>query len=192
MVQIAPWAEQSVVAFRAMSTSAPEPGVMVISQRTFLPRLQTAGDLRPRQARLLLEQLQSLREVLGEDVGSAAVAIALSRHRASPPCAQPTTLSNVSASAPVLWGSPRAVRSRSVRLPYAFIHVCLLSPFLYRPGPLTVSSTPPDSFPPFSVQIAPWAEQSVVAFRAMSTSAPEPGVTVISQRTFLPGSRRRT
>ena len=59
-------------------------------------------------------------------------------------------------------------------------------------GPGTTSRSPPDSFPPSSVQMAPWAEQSVVAFRAMATSALEPGVTVISQRTFLPGSSRRT
>ena len=62
----------------------------------------------------------------------------------------------------------------------------------YWPGPLTVSSSPPDSFLSSSVQMAPWAEQSVVAFRTMATSALEPGVTVISQRTFLPGSSRRT
>ena len=62
----------------------------------------------------------------------------------------------------------------------------------YWPGPLTVSSSPPDSFLSSSVQMAPWAEQSVVAFRSMATSALEPGVIVISQRTFLPGSSRRT
>ena len=50
---------------------------------------QAAGDLRPRQARLFLEPLQPLREVLGEGVGSSVVAIALSRHRASPPSGQP-------------------------------------------------------------------------------------------------------
>ena len=36
---------------------------------------QAAGDLRPRQARLFLEPLQPLREVLGEGVGSSVVAI---------------------------------------------------------------------------------------------------------------------
>ena len=59
-------------------------------------------------------------------------------------------------------------------------------------GPGTTSRSPPDSFPPSSVQMAPWAEQPVVAFRSMATSALEPGATVTSQRTFLPGSSRRT
>ena len=62
----------------------------------------------------------------------------------------------------------------------------------YWPVPLTVNSSPPDSIPPSSVQMAPWASQSVVAFRAMVTSPLESGLTVISQR-MLPGrSSRRT
>ena len=44
---------------------------------------KAAGDLRPRQVRLLLEPHQALREVVGEDVGSSAVVDALSRHGAS-------------------------------------------------------------------------------------------------------------
>ena len=40
--------------------------------------------------------------------------------------------------------------------------------------------------------MAPSAEQSVVAFTAMVTSASESGVTVISHLAFLPGSSRRT
>ena len=51
--------------------------------------LQAAGDLRPRQARLLLEPLEPLREVVGEDLGSSPVMCALSRHGASAPGAQP-------------------------------------------------------------------------------------------------------
>ena len=57
---------------------------------------------------------------------------------------------------------------------------------------MMVSSSRLDSILPSSVQMAPSAEQSVVAFRVMATSALEPGVTVISQRTFFPGSSRRT
>ena len=41
-----------------------------------------AGDLRPRRARLLLEALQALREVVGEFVGPSSVLCTLSRHRA--------------------------------------------------------------------------------------------------------------
>ena len=62
----------------------------------------------------------------------------------------------------------------------------------YPLGPETVNSSVADNGLPSSVQMAPLASQSVVAFRAMVTSALEPGVTVISQRTFLPGSSRRT
>ena len=53
---------------------------------------QAAGDLRPRQARLLLEPLQPLREVVGEDVDYSAVAGVLSRHGAGPTSAKPETL----------------------------------------------------------------------------------------------------
>ena len=42
------------------------------------------GDLRPRKAGLLLEPLQALWEVAGENVGPSAVVCALSRHRAGP------------------------------------------------------------------------------------------------------------
>ena len=59
-------------------------------------------------------------------------------------------------------------------------------------GPGTTSSRPPDSFPLSLVQMAPSAEQSVVAFTAMVTSALEFGVTVISHLTFLPASSLRT
>ena len=57
-------------------------------------------------------------------------------------------------------------------------------------GPLTVSSTLPDSFLPPPVQMAPWAPQSVVGGRTMVTSAPESGSTTICQRR-LPGLSRR-
>ena len=50
----------------------------------------------------------------------------------------------------------------------------------YWPGPLTVSSSPPDSFLSSSVQMAPSASQSVVAFRTMTTSALELGGLVLS------------
>ena len=40
---------------------------------------------------------------------------------------------------------------------------------------MTVNSSPPDSFLSSSVQMEPWAEQSVVAFRAMVMSALELG-----------------
>ena len=59
-------------------------------------------------------------------------------------------------------------------------------------GPDTMADMLAGSRSPSSVQMAPSASQSVVAFRAMATSALESGVTVISQRTFLPGSSRRT
>ena len=57
-------------------------------------------------------------------------------------------------------------------------------------GPLTVSSTLLDSFLPPSVQMAPWAPQSVVGGRTMVTSVPESGSTTISQRRLLGWSRR--
>ena len=59
-------------------------------------------------------------------------------------------------------------------------------------GPGTTNSKPPDSFLPSLVQMAPSAEQSVVAFTAMVTSASESGSTVISHLTFLPASSLRT
>ena len=62
---------------------------------------QTAGQLRPRQAGLLLEPLQALREVLGEHVDYSAVAGVLSRHGAGPTSAQSEALrSSAGASAP--------------------------------------------------------------------------------------------
>ena len=47
-------------------------------------RPKTAGDLRPRQARLLLQPLQALWEVVGDVVGFSLVEYALSRHSAGP------------------------------------------------------------------------------------------------------------
>ena len=151
--------------------------------------LQAAGDRRPRQARLLLEPLQPLREV----VGSSAVVCALSRHSISAP--------RSSDGGPLLCGRrdpipvsliPREVRG-PVGAPSSPVHTCLLLLIpRYWPGPLTVSSSGSDSILPSSVQMAPPASQSVVAFRAMATAALESGVTVISQRMFLPGSSRRT
>ena len=61
---------------------------------------QAAGNLRPRQAGLLLEPLQSLREVFGEDVGSSVVASVLSWQGVCPPSAQPVTAFYASASIP--------------------------------------------------------------------------------------------
>ena len=55
-----------------------------------------------------------------------------------------------------------------------------------------VSSTRLDSFLPSLVQMAPCAVQSVVMGNTMVTSAFEDGWMVISHRTFLPGSCRRT
>ena len=81
----------------------------------------------------------------------------------------------------------------SVGTPASPVHTCLLRLVVhYWPGPVTVNCSGPDSFLASSVQMAPWAEQSVVAFRAMATSALGSGVTVISQRMFLPGWSRRT
>ena len=50
---------------------------------------QAAGDLRPRQAGLLLEPLQAMREVVGEAVGDSPVVSALSRHGVSPAHGRP-------------------------------------------------------------------------------------------------------
>ena len=61
-------------------------------------RSEAAVHLRPRQAGLLLEPLQAMREVVGKDVGSSAVMCTLSRHGTSSPSAQPETLSSASAS----------------------------------------------------------------------------------------------
>ena len=54
---------------------------------------QAAGDLQPRQAGLLLEPLQPLREVVGDRVGYSAVVSALSRHLAGPSTVRTGTLS---------------------------------------------------------------------------------------------------
>ena len=59
-------------------------------------------------------------------------------------------------------------------------------------GPGTTIFRPPDNFSPSPVQMAPSAEQSVVAFTAMVMSAFDDGWTVISHRTFFPGSSLRT
>ena len=53
---------------------------------------EAAGDLRPRQAGLLLEPLQPLREVLRKVVGHSAVVDALSRHGADPSHGPPQSL----------------------------------------------------------------------------------------------------
>ena len=82
--------------------------------------LQAAGDLRPRQARLLLEPLEPLREVVGEDVGSSAV---LWRHGISAPRAQPWVLSYAGEGIPFPYRSYRG-RSGSKRLPRPFILAC--------------------------------------------------------------------
>ena len=55
-----------------------------------------------------------------------------------------------------------------------------------------VSSTRLDSFLLSPVQIAPWAEQSVVMGNTMVTPASEDGWTVISHSMFFPGSSLRT
>ncbi len=57
----------------ASATLPPAPQRLVMD-------VETTGDLRPRQARLLLESLQPLREVVGDLVGHSAVVDALSRH----------------------------------------------------------------------------------------------------------------
>ena len=89
--------------------------------------VETAVDLRPRQARLLLEPHQTLREVAGEDVGSSAVVCALSRHRAGPSnvCVGALSLRDRGASAAAC---PLPENGRSpVRVgppPASDIHVC--------------------------------------------------------------------
>ena len=97
--------------------------------------LQAAGDLRPRQARLFLEPLEPLREVVGEDVGSSAVVCALSWHGTSAPRAQPWVLSYAGAGIPFLYHSYRGRSgSRLERLTRPFILACFfLSPLLAWP-----------------------------------------------------------
>ena len=82
---------------------------------------QTARQLRPRQARLLLEADKASREVVGEDIGDLAVLRALSRHGAqSLPQELAWTLSGGSAQAvghPVRRGSDRSTLPPPVRFP---------------------------------------------------------------------------
>ena len=78
-----------------------------------------AGDLRPRQARFLLEPLQPLREALGEGFGPSVVVNALSRHRAVPSAGRIGTFSDTDCLTVHLvrpgWGagSPHPVNFRS-------------------------------------------------------------------------------
>ena len=97
------------------------------------PNAIRCGDRSPSSGRsatttgpTLPEPLEPLREVVGEDVGSSVVAIALSRHGRSAPRAQPWVLSYAGAGIPFLYHSYRGRSgSRSERLPRPFI-LCLL------------------------------------------------------------------
>ena len=147
--------------------------------------LQAAGDLRPRQARLLLEPLEPLREVVGEDLGSSPVmcgcrgmAQALPEHSRRPPTMRTQGI-------PFPYRSYRG-RSGSKRLPRPFMLPC------YWPGPLTVSSSRLDNGLPSSVQVAPWASQSSVTGSTMIKEPSESGVTWISHPILLGGPSRRT
>ena len=91
--------------------------VLGVGQHALLPPaprglgmdVETAVHLRPRQAELLLEPHQPLREVVGEDVDYSAVVGALSRHRADPPRVCVTSLSGGSVLAvrhPARWSLP--------------------------------------------------------------------------------------
>ena len=111
---------------------------------------ESAGDLRPRQARLFLEPLQPQGEIVGEVVGDSLVVIALSRHGAhDPPGAQPATLSNTSAGIALPVGPrPRPLRFRvRLRLPHPSMHPCLLFSL---PGMPASRAVPPPATSPAS------------------------------------------
>ena len=106
---------------------------------------ETASDLRPRQPRLLLEQLQPLREVGRHDVDYSAVVYSLSRHcPVLPQSAQPGALGEATACLPRLWRTPHL-------LP------CVRAFFVafYRPRPLTVGANSSANFLPSLVRTAP-------------------------------------
>ena len=94
---------------------------------------ETAVQLRPRQARLLLEPLEALREVVGEAVSSSLVLSALSRHRAGPSAGDSLGLPPAGASRPTgirARGGTRSANSRRPSSPRAREH-----PFRARPPP---------------------------------------------------------
>ena len=106
---------------------------------------ETASDLRPRQPRLLLEQLQPPREVRRHDVDYSAVVNWLSRHcPVLPQSVQPGVLGEATACLPRLWRTPHLIP-------------CVRAFFvaLYRPGSLTVSTNSSGSFLPSLVRTAP-------------------------------------
>ena len=86
-------ASQEVTEAHTVRQFQQRPPVLVVGPRSAISPspygvaigLQATGDLRPRQARLLLEPPQTLREVVRDGMGSSVVANALSRHRAYPP-----------------------------------------------------------------------------------------------------------
>ena len=89
--------------------------------------LQTAGNLRPRQTRLLLEPPQPFREVVGDDVGSSTVTCALSawrRHSLS--TAVGPLLGEGRGLIPVWLIPPWRSRYRSEPPPRPSVHKCLL------------------------------------------------------------------
>ena len=98
---------------------------------------ETAGDLRPRQAGLHFESLQTLWEVVGEDVDPSAVVCALSQHGAAGLPQDASGLFQTRAQAspfPSASDRGRSV-SRSVRLPHTSFYVC---------GLFSLPSTGPD------------------------------------------------
>ena len=83
---------------------------------------ETPVQLRPRQARLLLEPHQPLREVCGEVIGLSGVVYALSRHRAGPSGTQPEAS---------LQGERRhrlSCRPQTLGVPVASWYACLIRP----------------------------------------------------------------
>ena len=122
---------------------------------------ETASDLRPRQPRLLLEQLQSLREVGRHDVDYSAVVNWLSRHCPILPQDGNPRRDGVRTASVRSQPRPGALREATAYLPRLWrtphLLPCVRAFFvtLYRPRPLTVSADPLDSFLPSVVQTAP-------------------------------------
>ena len=127
---------------------------------------ETASDLRPRQPRLLLEQLQPPREVGRHDVDYSAVVNWLSRHcPILPQDGNPRRDGVRSASVrsqphPGALGEATACLPRLWRTPHLLPCVRAFFVTLYRPGPLTVGANSSGSFLPSLVPAAPWPSQS--------------------------------
>ena len=130
---------------------------------------ETASDLRPRQPRLLLEQLQSLREVGRHDVDYSAVVNWLSRHcpilRAGrkPQAGRRAERKRPQPARPGALGETTAWLAQGLRRPPPLCPC--VRPFfvaLYRPGPLTVGANSSDNLLPSLVPMAPSPSQSSI------------------------------